>query len=106
VGDQVLQMISSTLSATVRAFDLVARYGGEEFVLVLGNITPVQLVEIAERFRRLVELSSLRTPSEIGVTVSVGAAMAEAEDTPETLLKRADQKLYAAKAAGKNRVYA
>lgn len=103
VGDAVLKMIAATLNATVRSFDLVARYGGEEFIVIVSNVTRPQLIEIGERFRNLIAMSSLRAP-EINVTVSVGLAQAAPEDTAESLIKRADEKLYAAKSTGKNRV--
>jgi diguanylate cyclase (GGDEF)-like protein/PAS domain S-box-containing protein len=105
VGDAVLRMVASTLKSTMRTLDSIARYGGEEFVVVVSNVTMDQLARIGERFRVLVSFSSLREPVNLGVTVSIGAAMAETSDTPESLLKRADSKLYQAKHAGRNSIY-
>ncbi len=105
VGDQVLKMVAATLQSATRAFDIVARYGGEEFVVITRNVGEAQLTDIAERFRKLVSLSALRDPQEIGVTISVGATLAARDDTPEDLLKRADRNLYNAKRAGRNSIY-
>lgn len=105
VGDSVLRMVASTLKSTMRTLDSVARFGGEEFVVVVSNVNRDQLARIGERFRVLVSVSSLRDPVDIAVTVSIGAAMALASDTPETLLKRADNKLYEAKHAGRNSIF-
>lgn len=105
MGDRVLQMVSATLKSIVRGHDFVARYGGEEFVVILTNVNQQQLVEIGERFRVLVSMSSIREPAPISVTVSIGATLAGPDDTPETLFKRADLKLYEAKNAGRNSIF-
>jgi diguanylate cyclase (GGDEF)-like protein len=62
-------------------------------------------VLVAEKFRAMVAASDLRLPSQdFGITISVGATTAQANDTVMTLLKRADQALYQAKREGRNRV--
>ncbi|MFQ6132728.1 MAG: diguanylate cyclase [Armatimonadota bacterium] len=101
VGDQVLRMVGQTLAANCRSFDSVGRWGGEEFVAVLPNIDATELPAVAERFRLLVGSSELPLPQgEVRVTVSVGATLARPEDTPHSLVKRADELMYQSKAAG------
>jgi diguanylate cyclase (GGDEF)-like protein/PAS domain S-box-containing protein len=103
-GDKVLQMVGRTLSAGLRYFDVVGRWGGEEFLSVIANVGERELADIGERMRILVEHSMLSDPVSIAVTISIGGAMAAAEDTPESLVHRADEKLYQAKKSGKNRL--
>ena len=104
MGDKVLQMTSRTLNASSRYFDNIGRWGGEEFVAVIANAEEKLLVEVGERLRSLVEHSVLGAPEYLSVTVSIGGAKAFCEDTVESLVRRADEQLYQAKATGKNRV--
>ena len=104
-GDAALKLVARTLRANCRSFDIVARWGGEEFSAIISHVDAEQLVLVAEKFRSMVAVSNLRLPGQaIGVTISVGAAPAGADDTAETLLKRADEALYQAKRQGRNRV--
>ena len=107
IGDAILRLVARTLDASCRSFDIVARWGGEEFGAIISNVDARQLVLVAEKFRAMVAASGLRLPEQsLGVTLSVGAAAAQAGDTAETLLRRADQALYEAKRLGRNRVCA
>jgi diguanylate cyclase (GGDEF)-like protein/PAS domain S-box-containing protein len=104
-GDETLKIIARTLLGGSRSSDIIGRWGGEEFIAVLTNVTALKLRNSAERYRVLVEQSSL--PMESGliqVTISAGATLVVPEDTPETIIKRADKLLYQSKAAGRNRV--
>ena len=102
-GDRVLKMAANVFKSNVRAFDFVGRFGGEEFVIILNNLNPDFLAESANRLRTLVERSLLiEEDDEINVTVSIGATLALAEDSVESVLKRADQLLYQSKANGRN----
>ena len=102
-GDKVLRIVGRTLSGNARPFDIIGRWGGEEFVAVIENVSYKSLPMIANRFRLLVENSSLSVGDEnIRVSVSVGATVARLDDTVETLLQRADQLMYKSKKAGKN----
>jgi diguanylate cyclase (GGDEF)-like protein len=105
VGDKVLQMVANTLVHASRTFDVVARWGGEEFVASVANISSVQLRAIANRFHALVRQSRLTLESgTLAVTVSGGATLAQADDTMETLIKRADSLMYESKLAGRRHV--
>ncbi len=108
-GDDVLRDFSDRLRRGVRGIDLVARYGGEEFVLVMPETDAAFAASVAERLRRDVEVAPFKTRSGEALTVTVSIGLAEwqgSADTPEALVKRADQALYAAKRAGRNRVVA
>lgn len=105
VGDETLAMVARTLAFGVRGEDLVSRYGGEEFVVLLPHTDLRRLAAAGERLRSLVASSRLVVARrQIDVTISLGGAMAAPGDDPDTLLRRADEQLYAAKGAGRNRV--
>jgi diguanylate cyclase (GGDEF)-like protein len=106
VGDVVLREVSQLLRKNLREVDLIARYGGEEFILLLIETDPEQALPVAERLRQLVEVHPIRAYDEtLTQTVSLGLACFP-EDGPElqTLIEHADEALYAAKRAGRNRV--
>jgi diguanylate cyclase (GGDEF)-like protein/PAS domain S-box-containing protein len=105
-GDLVLRMVAQTLVKNCRSFDLAGRWGGEEFLCVISKLKDAnQIMNIAGRMRALVESSwiSLGDRS-CRVTISLGVTLARPQDTPETLIQRADDLLYRAKAAGRNRI--
>jgi diguanylate cyclase (GGDEF)-like protein len=102
VGDQVLIDIAGFLRQQLRAADTLGRWGGEEFMVVVTDTNLAATVQLAERLRTLI---ADRSQPPVGqVTVSFGVAMAIAGDTPDTLVKRADEALYRAKQQGCNRV--
>lgn len=104
VGDDALTVVGRTIAHATRANDLAARYGGEEFVLLVRGGSG-EVVATAERLRRLIAASRLAAARElIEITVSIGVTMVAAGDDAETLLRRADLALHAAKQAGRNRV--
>jgi two-component system, cell cycle response regulator len=108
-GDYVLRELSERLRHAVRREDLLARYGGEEFAQVLVETDRDQALIAAERVRRVVAETPFQFESRaLPVTVSVGVATTCGEGgmTSAGLLKAADDKLYAAKRAGRNRVVA
>lgn len=105
-GDRVLSGIASAINHNIREIDLFGRYGGEEFVILLPSTGAAAAREVAERVRELV--AGLRFDTERGpleVTISLGVAMLTT-DVPSlaTLIDRADQAMYSAKQAGRNRV--
>lgn len=107
-GDLALKAVAGALQDSLRPMDTVARVGGEEFAMILPNCPAVFGEAVAERIRRRVA----RTPvaiglgQDIGLTVSLGGAYAPqwVRSTPALWMERADQQLYRAKAAGRNRV--
>ena len=101
-GDEVLSAFGGLLGASCRKEDTPARYGGEEFVLLLPNTALKAAVEFAERVRARTE--TLRVPSGATITVSFGVTQFKPEDSPDSLLTRADAALYLAKEGGRNRV--
>jgi two-component system, cell cycle response regulator len=108
VGDAVLQEFAARVGTNVRPSDFACRMGGEEFVVIMPHMTGDNACIAAERLRRHIcgspfHAAGLTHPLE--VTVSIGVSCSEhAEDTPDTLLKRADEALYEAKRSGRNRV--
>jgi diguanylate cyclase (GGDEF)-like protein len=109
-GNQVLKTIANILNQNSREGDLVARYGGEEMVIVLPEATRREATEMAERIRRTVEstpFADMDTQPQGHITLSAGVATypVDAADEEE-LIQRADETLYAAKRAGRNRVEA
>jgi diguanylate cyclase (GGDEF)-like protein len=105
MGDAALTGIAATLLGAVRSGDLVARWGGDEFAVLVEASDEEGLRGTAERIRALVAQSQVRFEgSTITAHVSAGGCLANRGDTPETLLARADQALYAAKDAGRNRI--
>jgi len=104
-GDAALVSVGKTLSNCFRASDVVGRWGGDEFMAILPGITRESLARASEKFRSLVAQSTLRMDGVlIRVTVSVGGAIVDPGDSRESLMKTADQYLYASKRAGRNRV--
>jgi diguanylate cyclase (GGDEF)-like protein len=106
-GDEVLRAIASAIAGAVREDDVPARFGGEEFAVLLRNPGLGVALDIAERVRAAVAGLDLRRQGIVGVTVSVGVAVADHPDQPiAELLDAADRALYRAKRAGRDRVIA
>jgi two-component system, cell cycle response regulator len=110
VGDDVLREFATRVRKSIRGIDLACRFGGEEFVVVMPETDMAVAAVVAERIRRRIAgepFPILKGSGTIEVTISIGiAAIAQADDSPETILKRADQALYRAKRDGRNRVVA
>jgi diguanylate cyclase (GGDEF)-like protein len=105
-GDVVLRAVGQMLPGQLRGTDLVARWGGEEFVLLLPDTGTVDAAGLVERVRSAVEALQVMSGQgrPLRFTVSIGITEARPEDSFDTLIDRADQAMYRAKAAGKNRV--
>jgi len=110
VGDEVLKEFSKRILKNIRGIDLACRFGGEEFVLVMPDTDLSFAFMVGERIRQCIASSVFYVSVDNGsldLTCSVGVACLEQlDDTPETILKRADQALYRAKNDGRNRVVA
>ena len=112
-GNGVLCELAQRIDAEVRASDVAARFGGEEFVILLPRTTSAEGQHLAERIRNAVAEVPFDLPGggQVPVTVSVGIAEfrpgvgnADLKSLGEALIARADVALYAAKAAGRDRV--
>ena len=105
-GDYVLKQLASVVKTRIRREDVLARYGGEEFAIILPEIDQANAVQFAEKVRHLVERAEFRfEDTAIPVTVSVGVvASSNGIADVEAFIKIADDNLYAAKQAGRNRV--
>jgi len=106
-GDVVLYETARILKETAREIDMVGRYGGEEFIAILPNTDEEEAARFAERVRSAVEAHLYRDEGhELRMTCSSGAASfpVDGVDSPEELLKSADEALYLAKESGRNRV--
>ncbi len=103
-GDEVIRGFARLLKGFCRAGDVVARYGGEEFVMLCGDCDSATVARRAEQVRSVFS----RTPHEsLGNktwTASLGVTEVQPGDTPDTMLRRADRALLAAKEQGRNRV--
>jgi len=109
-GDSVLREFAMRLRRNIRGIDLACRLGGEEFVVVMPDTDLAKAYLVGERLRQCIAAAPFFAGERVGgldVTASVGVAALEfPDDTPELILKRADQALYCAKRDGRNRVVA
>jgi len=103
-GDEVLKAVAETIKTSVREGDTVARWGGEEIALTLIGVTEHYAIQKAEEIRRQVENIKFGKIPELKITISAGVASAEAGQTFEAVLARADKALYRAKETGRNKV--
>ena len=107
-GDQVLRLVALTLKSNIKGKDTAARYGGEEFAAILPATDLEGGMIVAENVRRAIQAKELlkrSTNEKLGrITASFGVAMFREDDGSSSLIERADQCLYAAKRAGRNRV--
>lgn len=106
-GDQVLIEVVANVNNAIRTEDVLARYGGEEFAVSLRGIGIEGACSLAERIRAANQRTVTYQGQQIPISVSVGcASLVECDPprTPEKLIAVADRRLYAAKAAGRNRV--
>jgi diguanylate cyclase len=110
VGDRLLRLFANILVQNVRGQDKVARFGGEEFALIFPGARLGQAVTAVERIRGVLEAKQWTIePSgeRVGkVTASFGVAKLRADESPNDLLRRADERLYEAKVQGRNRIVA
>lgn len=108
IGDEILKMFAKMLSSNVKGRDTVARFGGEEFAIILPETMLTDAEHLTESIRSQLESKELtvnNSGAPIGqITASFGIAQLGEHDDADTLVQRADAKLYEAKCAGRNRV--
>ncbi len=105
VGDAVIRDVAEVLRSCCRAEDIICRFGGEEFVIFLASADKDAGATMAERMRKAVEAHQISADEmTLQATVSVGASLKEHADSITHAIKRADDALYRAKKAGRNRV--
>lgn len=105
-GDEVLRCVSQTLTETVKTTDIPCRYGGEEFAVIFQN-TKIDSARLsAERIRKAIEERQIEFEGKkLKVTASVGVAEILQDEDETKLIRRSDDCVYAAKAAGRNQSY-
>jgi diguanylate cyclase (GGDEF)-like protein len=101
-GDEVLKSMTEIIKEHLRVSDVFARTGGEEFMIILPNTNITLATEIAQRIRACVEKYNFNLQSNI--TISIGVVTHKDNDTHQSILKRVDNALYAAKESGRNSV--
>ena len=108
IGDEILKMFAKLLSSNVKGRDTVARFGGEEFAIILPETRLADAEHLTESIRSQLEGKELAVNNSgepIGkITASFGIAQLGERDDADTLIQRADARLYEAKCAGRNRV--
>ncbi|MFM9847469.1 MAG: PleD family two-component system response regulator [Hyphomicrobiaceae bacterium] len=107
IGDKVLREFATRFKSNIRGIDLACRLGGEEFLSIMPDTDMQGALQVGERVRACISGQPFDavTSGSLHVTASVGLATLQSSlDTPETLFKRADEALYAAKREGRNRV--
>lgn len=105
VGDAVLAAVAADIAASVRPFDVACRLGGEEFAVILPQTGKEEALAVAERIRSRVAHADRGDLPEVTISCGVATYPDDAR-SPRTLAKRADDAMYAAKAAGRNAVRA
>ena len=104
VGDEVLAELSNRLNWGVRTEDAVSRWGGEEFLILLQGPSANHALEVAEKIRHLVINTPFQTSAgSLDISISLGVAAIKTGESVETWIQRADQALFDAKNAGRNR---
>ena len=102
-GDKILEAFSSISFKKIRKSDILGRYGGEEFIIVLIGAKLNGAISVAERLRQKVEIHNFEKIP-LPVTISIGVVEYKKNEKIDTLINRADKKLYNAKKTGRNTV--
>lgn len=106
-GDLALVHLARVVRQALRPSDVIARYGGEEFVILLGDTTAADAVNVMMRVQReLTKRFFMHNNERVLITFSAGVAQRSTGESQDDLVERADRALYRAKEAGKNRVFA
>lgn len=111
IGDRILQLVAASMQECLLPGGYVGRYGGDEFTMVLPGVDGAKAAAVGEKVRQHVERVTVETDEgeQLSISVSVGLASYNGTDSPsfaaDQLIVAADRAMYAAKAAGGNRVY-
>ncbi len=106
-GDSLLKTIGETLVESLRSIDVVGRWGGEEFLVLMPDVTAVDLSDLAERCRTQAARTSIcHGASRVSVTASIGVTLLNHADCAQTAVRRADHLMYESKRAGGDRATA
>jgi len=104
-GDAALKRVAATIQKSIRATDMLFRYGGEEFVVLIGNTDREKSYLIADRILNSVRQIEMQVSEQsLDLTVSIGMACLNMEDTGESLFERADSAMYCAKNDGRDQI--
>ncbi|WP_455920988.1 GGDEF domain-containing protein [Pseudomonas putida] len=104
-GDKVLKIIANEMRKRLRPVDFMARFGGEEFVLLIAHTSMAEGLRVVEALRAAVEACPFHFKGQrVTITISIGLAGFRGSERSDLVLKRADEALYRAKDAGRNRV--
>ena len=104
-GDRVLQMVATRLKSALRTYDTIGRYGGEEFLIISPGCDQEAILRRGEHLRASIACEPVVTPEgSISVSLSLGAAVSNGAIPQDQMIKSADEALYRAKRAGRNRV--
>ena len=105
VGDEVLLSVTQLINENIRDRDLFARLGGEEFALLVARQNKKGVLSLAERLCTAIrEYSLVYGDTQLTLTISIGVAHRESNESVDDLLKQADKSLYQAKSDGRDRV--
>ncbi len=102
IGDRVLKEVARLITAHIRKDDVFCRQGGEEFLLFVANASEAQAMQVAQKLRKHIQIHKFDEVE--NVTVSIGIAVREKNESIGSLISRADKNLYRAKNEGRNRV--
>ncbi len=106
-GDEVLRRLAAVAQGALRSGDLFGRWGGEEFIVLMPQTGLDEAVEAAQRLRRAIGAMVFEVEGgSFQITISIGAAQLQPQESADALVARADEALYAAKHAGRDRVVA
>ncbi len=100
-GDDVLKVIASTVSRSLRSEDIFVRWGGEEFVVILPSSSEKASVTVAEKLRERIKEQKI---GDIHITCSFGVTVIKEDDNKKSVIERVDKAMYAAKKEGRDRV--
>lgn len=99
-GDRILKTVSSIVQNAIRPTDVLTRWGGDEFAILIEN-TCAEAQLLSVRLQKAIDGSESKT---IPITISIGIAQYQEDETPESLMRRADLALYRSKEDGRNRI--